>query len=166
MRTIWLLRHAEASLHSPSGRDLDRPLTQEGCDTAEMLADILKNSAVSFEKILCSPAQRACHTLAFIKQSLDIGDHAIVYDEQLYLADIPTLLRLLRQQPAHVNSLLIVGHNPGLQNLIEYFKPEGDNWLMLPGSLAKLTSDSEWKNIDRGNIEAVRIMHPQELTPQ
>jgi phosphohistidine phosphatase len=114
MRQLLLMRHAAAAA---KGGDRDRPLTADGRRAAATLGRRLKTEAINPDHVLCSPAQRARETLDGIAEALD-GLPPADFDDGLYLADSLTLLGHLRSVPAETQSLLLVGHNPGLEELV------------------------------------------------
>ena len=116
MKLLLVLRHAAAAGKS-AGEDRDRPLTPEGRRAAQSIGRRLKSDGLAPDRILCSPAQRARETLAAIGTSLDALPPAD-FDEMLYLADPVTLLAHIRAVPAEAHCLLLIGHNPGLEELV------------------------------------------------
>jgi len=121
LKQLLLLRHAAAG-KSAGGADRDRPLTPDGRRAAETLGRRLRSDGVSPDLVLCSPARRARETLERMAEALDAlppGD----YDDVLYLANSDTLLSQLRGVPAETGCLLLIGHNPGLEELVRALAP-------------------------------------------
>jgi len=116
VRLLLVLRHAAAAGKS-IGEDRDRPLTPEGRRAAQSIGRRLKSDGLAPDHILCSPAQRARETLAAIGTSLDALPPTD-FDETLYLADPVTLLGHIHAVPAETHCLLLIGHNPGLEELV------------------------------------------------
>ena len=117
MKQLLLLRHAAAAGKGPGGADRERPLTPDGRRAAEALGRRLKSDGINPDHVLCSPARRAQETLERIAVALDGLPPADVNDV-LYLADSQALLELLRAAPAETRCLLLIGHNPGLEELV------------------------------------------------
>ncbi len=119
MPRLWLLRHAKSSWDDPTLDDHDRPLSQRGRRACASLRRHCAASAVLPEVVLCSTATRARETLAALGGVL--GDPEILLEDGLYLASAHGLLTRLRALDAE--SALLVGHNPGLQELVGLARP-------------------------------------------
>ncbi|MCP1726551.1 phosphohistidine phosphatase [Natronospira proteinivora] len=119
-RRLILMRHGEAGTASAMGvaGDYERPLTQRGAVDVQQMAGWLKAQQWAPEAILCSPARRTRETARLIREGLSLPEHSEQVDEQLYLAEESTLLSVLAEQSAKIQTLMLVGHNPGLADLI------------------------------------------------
>ena len=117
MKQLLLIRHAAAAGKGAGGADRDRPLTPDGQRTARLLGRRLKSNGISPDHVLCSPARRARETLDGVAEALDTLPPADL-DDALYLADSHTLLSHLRGVPAETSCLVLIGHNPGLEELV------------------------------------------------
>ncbi|MGN6333723.1 MAG: SixA phosphatase family protein [Motilibacteraceae bacterium] len=158
MPTLVLLRHAKSDY--PEGvPDHDRPLAERGERDAAAVAKVLSAGPVP-ELVLCSSAARARATWARVERALEAGggDGAIVrYEPDVYLASARALLGLARATPAAVGRLLVVGHNPGLQDLALSLAGSGPTPALaalaekLPtAGLVTLTSDASWDSWTTG----------------
>lgn len=117
MKVLLLLRHAEPVPTHPDGEDFVRALSEAGSDHAAKLARWMCDRLELPDQILCSPSQRARQTLApllALRPSLDACTNFV---PQLYGASIRTLITLLDRSFAECGRVLIVGHNPGLEEL-------------------------------------------------
>jgi len=115
MRHLLVVRHGPAAGKAAGGSDRERPLTPEGRLTVESLASRLRAEAPPPDRVLCSTARRAQETLDILLR--EERPRELDLEEALYLADAPSLLRRLRELPDDAGSVLLVGHNPGLQEL-------------------------------------------------
>jgi len=116
MRTLWLLRHAKAAGENPEG-DHARPLTGRGERAMEALAGWARDaSSFAPQLALCSTALRARQSLALLLPAFPRPPE-VVYEDALYLAPARRLLNRLRKLPDATARVLLVGHNPGLQEL-------------------------------------------------
>lgn len=113
---LLIFRHAK-SARPPSVDDFDRPLCERGKRAASLIGSWLrlKGAGVVPALVLCSPAARARETLALIETFMKPRPD-IRYDPALYLAEAPLLLEQIRAAP-RLSPLMLVGHNPGLQEL-------------------------------------------------
>lgn len=115
-RQIVLLRHAKSSWEDPLLEDFDRPLAKRGRSAARRIAEWLTRNKIRPLLVLCSPAARARQTLDLISDAIG-SDAKVIYDKGLYLAEGDALLARIRAIDSHVGCLLVIGHNPGLQDL-------------------------------------------------
>jgi phosphohistidine phosphatase len=116
MKTIYLLRHAKSSWADTGINDLDRPLALRGQRAAQKIANHLRRQGVSPAILLCSSARRARETLALVAPAFGSAtEHAV--EEGLYAASAAQLLGRLRRIPDRTASVMIIGHNPGLQDV-------------------------------------------------
>ncbi|MFB7939138.1 histidine phosphatase family protein [Streptomyces sp. NPDC056049] len=115
-RRLVVLRHAKSAW--PDGvADPDRPLGPRGLRDAPAAGRFLAGSVPLPDLALCSPARRARRTWELVAAELD-GPVPTRHDARLYGADVPDLLDVLRDVPDEVATLLLVGHNPGLEELV------------------------------------------------
>ena len=115
MRTLWLLRHAKTAGESPEG-DHARPLTGRGERAMEALAGWAKGARLAPQLVLCSTAARTRQSLALLLPAF-ARPPEVIYEDALYLASARVLLNRLRKLPDATARVLLVGHNPGLQEL-------------------------------------------------
>jgi phosphohistidine phosphatase len=121
-RLLYVLRHAKSSWDDPTLDDRDRPLASRGRRDAQRLAGFLQRESVAPALVLCSSSLRTRQTLAAILPSLE-GDIQVLVADGLYGADVEQLLERLRALPDSVPSVLLIGHNPGLHELVLRLAP-------------------------------------------
>jgi phosphohistidine phosphatase len=109
-RRIWLLRHAKSDWADASIKDHDRPLNNRGRRSAAQVATTLHREGIHLDLVLVSTARRAVDTANHL-------DLPITRDSALYNASVDDLLRRLREVPDDVMSLMLIGHNPGMEEL-------------------------------------------------
>lgn len=115
-REIILLRHAHAG-HSQAGKsDLERSLSARGEAEAEAAGVWLKTHVPRLARALCSPAVRTRQTLEKVLEQTGVVETA--YEPAIYEATPGALIDLLAAQPVEADPLLLVGHNPGLEQLL------------------------------------------------
>ena len=123
MKTILLLRHAKSSWSDPGHSDHDRTLTPRGRRAAELVGLYVAQRSDPPSLVLCSTARRALDTLEPLRHRLGVPFEA---RRELYLADPDALLALLAQIDDRENSVLVIGHNPGLHELAVLLMRHGD----------------------------------------
>jgi phosphohistidine phosphatase len=116
---LWLLRHAKAASNGPSG-DASRPLTGKGRRQADSVREHLQSLAPKAAQILpnlvlCSPAARARETAEIVMPALP--EARIQFDQILYDEDAEGVLEWLRLLDPPESRVMLVGHNPTLQEL-------------------------------------------------
>ena len=112
MKRLFLLRHAKAQPADGGTEDFDRTLMLSGMQDAAHMARFLRKSDYRVDLILCSSSARTTQTAELVLQELDAE---IDYRGNLYLAEPRRILAAVRGAPAAVSSLMVVGHNPGLE---------------------------------------------------
>lgn len=112
MKRLYLLRHAKTQPAEGDTADFDRTLMLSGMQDAAALARYLRKNDYRVELILCSSAARTVQTAELVLRELDAE---IKYRDSLYLAGPAKILAAIRGAPASINALMVVGHNPGLE---------------------------------------------------
>jgi len=116
VKVLYLLRHAKSSWRDPTLNDFDRPLNKRGRRAGKLMGNYLASEDLRPSLILCSAARRARQTLKRIQGSLGSNVPTLIEDG-LYHADNTTLLKRLRQVDDAVPSVMLIGHNPDLEEL-------------------------------------------------
>jgi phosphohistidine phosphatase len=166
MGTLYLLRHAKSSWDDPARADHDRPLAPRGLRAARRMARHLREAGVAPDLVLCSSAVRARQTLELVQPAL--GDAAVRVEDGLYAATADRLLERLRALPEPVRSVMLVGHNPGLQDLALDLAARGSRLpelaAKLPtGALVTLRTDGPWATLETGAAELVDLVAPRSV---
>ena len=124
MLRLMLLRHAKSD--RPSGmQDIARPLTERGAAAARLMGGYMARHSLIPQRALCSPARRTRETWAGVSAQWP-AEVEIVFDERLYAATPQVLLSIVRSQDATTHALLVISHNPGLQETAELLIGAGD----------------------------------------
>ena len=112
MKVLSLLRHAKSEWDDPSLTDFQRPLNGRGREAARAMGREMQRLGLAFDCIIASPAARVTETIDGLEEGY--GALTPTYDERVYLASIDTLLEIVRDADDRCETLLIVGHNPGI----------------------------------------------------
>jgi phosphohistidine phosphatase len=113
MKRLFLLRHAKAQPADGGTEDFDRTLMLGGMQDAGAMARHLAKGDHGLDLILCSASARTTQTAELVLHELDCE---IEYRDTLYLADAAKIIAAIRAAPASVSSLMMVGHNPGMED--------------------------------------------------
>ena len=122
VKTLTLLRHAKSGWDDPTLRDFDRTLSAKGRRAAQAIGRHLQSEGARFDRVLASPAQRVVETIAEIEAGYGAA-LSPAWDKRVYLASSATLLDLVRETGPEFGSLLVIGHNPGLEDLVLLLVP-------------------------------------------
>lgn len=116
MLTLTLLRHAKAGTDRAGVRDIERPLAPRGERTAPLMGHFIAEHHLEPDLIVCSTARRTRQTLALVQAELP-SKPKVIYDEALYLAEPEGILGTIVSRAGPVKRVMVIGHNPGLQEL-------------------------------------------------
>jgi len=116
MKRLLVLRHAKAEEDSASGKDFDRPLAERGWQETADVGRAMRERGLHPDPIIASPATRVVETLAALAKGYGPLDPD--YDRRIYNASAGTLLDVIREADVDAQTLLLVGHNPGLHLLV------------------------------------------------
>ena len=117
MKTLFLLRHAKSSWKQPDMNDHDRPLNKRGKKEAPMVGKYLKTNELAPDLILSSTARRAHETAQAVAEESGFEGQVELYQD-LYLSDMACYLDILQRLPETADRVLVVGHNPDLDELL------------------------------------------------
>jgi phosphohistidine phosphatase len=168
MKRIYLLRHAKSSWDDPTLADEDRPLAPRGRRAAKVMARHLRRREIAPEVVLCSPSRRTRQTLTRIAPGL--GKNADVQIKpELYAASAAALLEVLHEVPDEVDSMMLIGHNPGIQDLALSLARAGSESMRVrnkfpTAALATLEFNASWRELAPGSAELVSFVKPKELS--
>jgi phosphohistidine phosphatase len=125
MRRLMLLRHAKSSWSQPGASDHARPLNRRGEEAAPKIGAYLQRHGLVPDRVLCSTAKRARDTWALVAAEVRPAP-PVSYEERLYDAAPGAILDVLHHAEPDARCLLVVGHNPGLQDLATQLIASGD----------------------------------------
>jgi phosphohistidine phosphatase len=171
MKVLGLWRHAKSDWNDRSLRDFDRPLNKRGLKGAAIVGRHIASLPLYWERIVASPAVRVAQTIELGAEAAHINPQ-VRWDRRIYLASSATLLDLLREQLGDPATILMVGHNPGLEDLIFDLVPDdGSNPLrdiveekFPTATYAQLELDIErWGDLEEGGARLVELTRPRDL---
>ena len=123
MKTLYILRHAKSSWDNPLLADFERPLNKRGLEAAPFMGEVIYKNRFKPELFLSSPAKRAKQTAVLVREVGAI-EPEIRFDERIYEASPQMLAQIVTELGEEADSVLLVGHNPGLEGLIRYLTGE------------------------------------------
>ncbi|HEX5056585.1 MAG TPA: histidine phosphatase family protein [Gammaproteobacteria bacterium] len=161
-RYLFLLRHAEAGPEG-AGADIERTLTERGLKSIDFIGDGLRSRGERVQRIYSSTARRAMQTARAISPFIGYAERDIVQRPELYLASPGDLLAFLYELPVECESLLLVGHNPGLQGLLRFLAtPESlpQDSSMATATIARLEIPERWDTLQPQCARLVYLLKP------
>ena len=161
MLALYLLRHAKSSWDNSSQRDFERPLTNRGREAAALIGEFVQEKGIDFDLVLVSTAFRTRETIELVKERANLRGE-MRYDERIYEATVSQLLDVVAQVDSNRKSVLLVGHNPGIEGLLTLLT--GEQQHVTTANLAKIKLNaSEWSaNLaSQGTLEW--LVRPKEM---
>lgn len=174
MKRLTLLRHAKSGDDGMVARDFDRPLNAKGRRAARAIGRHMRDQALRFDLVIASPALRVAETLQEVEAVYGRG-LGPSWEKRLYLATPDELLDVVHEAPDEAESVLLVGHNPGLEQLVLRLVPQregegtrGEVETKYPtASLAEMTfAVDRWDQVAEGEGNLVRFVRPRDLDPE
>jgi phosphohistidine phosphatase len=156
MKTLYLLRHAKSSWKDKSLLDVERPLNKRGRKAAATVGKFFKRKRIIPDLVLCSTAVRARETTEIVMEAAGRNPE-IHFDERIYEAGPERLLEVVAQIDKAKKRVLLVGHNPGLEEFLELLTATVKT--MPTGTLSKLVlKTSNWASAGdvSGTLEWIR----------
>jgi len=123
VKLLGLFRHAKSDWQDPRARDFDRPLNGRGRKGAAIMGRHIRDHGIVWDNVIASPAIRCAETIEIASEAAR-RPIAVNWDRRIYLASSATLADLLREQDDGFKATLMVGHNPGLEDLIFDLVPD------------------------------------------
>lgn len=161
MKTLYLLRHAKSSWDDQSLADFDRPLNKRGENSAPVMGQLMRERKIRPDLIICSPAKRTRQTAKLaLKRAKTEAE--VLFDERAYMSSKSNLCRILTELDDAVESVLLIGHNPGLDDLLGSLTGEFQH--MVTAALAKISLEiKSWKELKDGKGELNWMVKPRDF---
>lgn len=171
MKTLALFRHAKSDWSDARARDFDRPLNARGQRGAVAMGHYIRSTGRCFERVIASPAVRVTETIEQASKAWH-RNFAVEWDRRIYLASSATLMDLLREIDDDPASVLMIGHNPGLEDLIFDMVPDDgtsplrdiveQKFPTAAFAVLELAID-RWADLDEGCAKLVELKRPRDL---
>jgi phosphohistidine phosphatase len=159
MHTLILMRHAKSSWDDPSVLDFDRPLNKRGKKNAPEMGERLRESDISCDRIISSPARRAKATAEAVAETMGYAK-SIDFDKRLYMAEVEDFLAVVRDLDEKDGCVMIVGHNPGTEEFFTYLCGlEVEKFPTAAYACVKLKVP--WEKVGENRAELLRFDYPK-----
>lgn len=167
-RELLILRHAKSDWGSGPASDFERPLSRRGKSDAPRVGAWLYREGLVPDHVVSSPAERARQTAVKVCKGMELSKKRILWEPSIYEADLSALLAVLRGCPSDARTVLLVGHNPGLETLLRYLVGDDlelaqDGKLLPTASLARVEMPDDWSELEGGCAQMVSITRPKGL---
>lgn len=168
MKHLSILRHAKSDWGDSKLDDFDRPLNDRGWKAARRMGSELKHRGIEFDLVIASPAARVRETLDGIIEKLK-PNVEIRFEPRMYLASEEDLLEIVRDLPEGAHATLLVGHNPGMHQLVLDLTRDGAarNRVMHKFPTAALAQielpTDRWRYVEQGSGKLAALILPREL---
>ncbi len=164
MKTLTILRHAKSSWKDLALADFERPLNKRGKRDAPFMAKKFQEKGHTPDLILSSPSTRTRLTVEAFSQALPTTQ--VRFEEGIYEAHAQNLLKLIRKQASEIASLMLVGHNPGLTDLVNYFATDHIDNVPTTGLLQFELSAESWQQVDAQSAQLIYFEYPKLYFPK
>jgi len=165
-RTLVLVRHGKSSWDYDVD-DHERPLSGRGRRDAEALGRLLSQRSLHSDLVLCSDATRTKQTWDYAKAGGATAG-AIEYLRDIYHAWVPELLAMIRDVPDEIHTLLVLGHAPGIPDLVEHLcvRTDSPDWTQMDNkfptsALAVVNVPGPWAELGKGRAELANFIVPR-----
>jgi phosphohistidine phosphatase len=160
MKTLLTLRHAKSSWDNPEWSDFDRPLNARGLDAARFVGGLIFERSIQPQLIISSPAKRAKQTAVLVREISETAGE-LIYDERIYEASPLTLFNLVRELDDRFESIMLVGHNPGFEELVRILTTQAVT--MPTAALARVNLEiGTWADVETGTNELSFLIRPKD----
>ena len=162
-RTLLIMRHAKSSWDDMHLSDHERPLNKRGKHDAPMMGERLKEERYACDLIISSSAKRAHTTAKAVAAALGYAKEDIRIEPTLYMASIEDYLRVIATVDEDINHLMIVSHNPGSEEIIDYLTHQ--TFEKFPtAAYALLEVEGSWD--DMQSVKMVRYDYPKSIVSE
>jgi len=164
---LIIMRHAKSDWAGSVASDFDRPLAQRGERDAPRMGAWLAVQGLIPGLIVSSPAQRARQTVLRVVEKLRIQEQDIIFEQELYMATLTTLLEVINKYRSRAETLMLIGHNPGLDSLVEYLsdrRPDyRDGKLMTTATVAVFGFSATGITTNKQGARLEHLIRPKDL---
>lgn len=166
LRELILWRHAKSDWSQPELKDIERPLAERGRRNAKKMAHWIQQQSLQPDLILCSPAKRAQQTLKRLCKDCKTQVQTL---DQLYMAEVNILCQTLAEVHPNTQSVMLIGHNPGLEGFIRYLQGSSDLHqpqsvkLFPTAAVARFVLPANWNKLKAGAGKLISITRPKDI---
>jgi phosphohistidine phosphatase len=164
MKTLTLLRHAKSSWSDAGLADSERPLDRRGEKDAPRMGTRINDAGIRPSLIMSSPAVRAWTTAKIVARAISYPIEFLHREDELYLASLERFLDLFARQDNAFNSVMVVGHNPGLTEFANYLLPDITDNIPTCGLVAVNIDTDNWDLRQRTPADLILYDYPKNVS--
>ena len=161
MKTLTLVRHAKSSWKDSSLADRDRPLNKRGERDAPVMARRIAAAGIRPSLIISSPAVRAWKTAKAVAAEIGYPLEFLQRESGLYLASLRDIQEVIVAQDEKFNSLMLVGHNPGLTSFANFLVPGLTDNVPTAGVVSVNINQDDWNLDEQPLADLVLFDYPK-----
>ena len=165
MKILTIVRHAKSSWKDTSLSDKKRPLNRRGKRDAPLMGERIHEHGIRPSLIVSSPATRAWTTAKIIATAINYPREFLQKEDTLYLASLNEILDVVVAQDSGFNNLMLVGHNPGMTDFVNFLVPGLTNNLQTAGVVSVQIDQDNWSLYDRPTTELLVHDWPKKELP-
>lgn len=159
MKKLYIIRHAKSSWGDAELNDFERPLSKRGKANAPMMGERLKKKGIMADIIISSPAKRAKSTAEMIAKEVGY-EKKVLFDENIYESSVATLRKILTALDDKQSTVFLVGHNPELNMLVDYYVKFYEN-IPTCGVVEIEFKCDKWAEIEPKNAKLISFDYPK-----
>ena len=166
-RELIILRHAKSAWDTDAPADFDRPLALRGLRASKRMGRYIAETGLIPDAVVCSTATRAVQTVLGVAQVARFTLRTVRFEGAIYEAGLSTLLEVLGDCDPDAHRTMIVGHNPGLEYLLDHLAGgvpvPGDGKLLPTAALARVDLPGDWRRLERGRGKLLGLTRVRDL---
>lgn len=159
MKHLFVMRHAKSSWKDHSLSDFERPLNKRGKKTAPKMGELMEKRGYVPHFIVSSPAARAVETYQLVSKGGRFNAQ-VHHQRAIYEASLNTLLTVVSEISESYDKVLMTGHNPGFEMLVQYFS--GEYHRMPTAALAVIELPGKWSDVSAEDVQLLDYIVPKE----
>ncbi|MBC7759767.1 MAG: histidine phosphatase family protein [Phormidesmis sp. FL-bin-119] len=160
---LVLMRHAKSDWSVTGQKDFDRELNPRGNrDAPRMGGRLTQEKGLKPDLVIASPAIRTSNTAKYVCEQLKFPEEKIVFDEEIYEGSVRSLLKVVNSLDDSCNTVLLVGHNPGISYLAEYITKQEIGELPTSGIVSIHFEFDSWSLISEGTGKLEWYIYPKD----
>ena len=161
MKNLIIVRHCKSSWKDPSLSDFDRPLNKRGNIDGELMSNYLRKKEKKIDKLILSTSKRTRLTSKYFIEKIHFN--SISYLDELYHASYSEIIKIISKIENNFNNIMVIGHNPGLTELINHFTDMRIYNIPTTGIIKVEFKEAKWSKITENKGKIVYKKFPKEL---
>ena len=167
-RELLVVRHAKSDWDGDARTDFDRALAKRGRKDAPRMGEWLRRERLLPDLVRSSPARRAKETTLLLLEAMGLDEQVVLWEPRLYGTGLAEHLRILAECPRAARRVMLVAHNPALEDLVlhlggEDAVPVTDGKVLPTAAVARIRMPADWGRLPAGCGRVLGIARPGDL---